>query len=775
MRALLVLIKRQVIDNAIYFALALVVCAVLIIAVAVLALTEDRTHLSLYALALMVAGPVFFCAGSYTLGLLQAYSDRRSGVAAVLSVLPATRGRIFLARLVVGVLVILTALGPLAIVGALLWRFLGPPAWLVHGWLSDTFLGIALTAFGCYCLGLRAGQSSETIARGLRALPLTFVLTPLIVIKGFGWPLLVVLLPYLGVSLLLWYKPFPNRFVRTAATGFMVLVFLAIPLSLGRYVCDGLLACRIDAEAKISPSGLLSLEIENDPNVEEHSAVSAGFSLSYGDFPIVHAIFGSYYHEFSRNSYAGPYLLENSGVIQYFGSRERGAWYAYSLSAYPLSWHALSTYGPPVQNVHIDQVRGQLICRLMSTDTRDHEFEWSPKQFVEVCAGPKGVSMDLNSEIGCFESPIIYFISSAARSKTTYQCLVYDKLSRCFFDINFENETVRKGPQLTDSSTHPVECDSSSDLLGLWFEHPQGYRFRLPTKHYSSTGYLLIVSESGRIDLLDPSTLELHGPAGYLPRPKTLFGWGSPKPRDLGDWTVELVTVAPYNESQIAGKTKGQYLGLIVASLSRQRTWASVTVFDKDGKLVDSAYSKASFLDAPWGPALTETKFLFESLHPPALTFASFFTAYGFEARSTHRALFLMPNSFVAMVRDYQGNIFYAMLIVALLMAPGVLFAGLLAWRVERDAARFGLSRSARRLWMLGTIAFGLAGYITYRLTRPQVTLVTCANCGHPRRPDMDKCHRCASPWHVPELTPPAWRVLDGDAKERASGHQEIR
>jgi hypothetical protein len=31
----------------------------------------------------------------------------------------------------------------------------------------------------------------------------------------------------------------------------------------------------------------------------------------------------------------------------------------------------------------------------------------------------------------------------------------------------------------------------------------------------------------------------------------------------------------------------------------------------------------------------------------------------------------------------------------------------------------------------------------------------------------MDKCHRCGSPWHVPELTPPAWRVVDGDAVEK--------
>jgi hypothetical protein len=157
------------------------------------------------------------------------------------------------------------------------------------------------------------------------------------------------------------------------------------------------------------------------------------------------------------------------------------------------------------------------------------------------------------------------------------------------------------------------------------------------------------------------------------------------------------------------------------------------------------------------------------------LTLASYLTAYSFEARSAHRALFLMPNSFVAMARDYEGNAFYEGLLVLLLMLPAILFAGLLGWRVDRDAARVGLSPNARRLWLVGTLAFGLVGYITYRLIRPKVVLVTCANCGQPRRPDMDRCHRCGARWHIPELIAPAWRVLDGDEKERTSGHREVR
>ena len=280
------------------------------------------------------------------------------------------------------------------------------------------------------------------------------------------------------------------------------------------------------------------------------------------------------------------------------------------------------------------------------------------------------------------------------------------------------------------------------------------------------------MDESGQINLLDPNTLELHGPAGYLPRPKTLFGRSSPRPRDLLDYDVDLVTIGP-RKYPIPNNTKGEYLGLVAGSLSRQGMWTSVAVFDKDGKKLKSADSKSTFFDMPGGPSLTITKYIFESLNPPVLTLTSFFTAYSFEARSAHRALFLMPNSFVAMARDYEGNIFYMILIVLLLMLPGIMFADILACRIGRDAAIIGLSRNARRFWLAGTIVFGLPVYITYRLARPKVMPVTCTNCGNLRRPDMDVCHHCGSKWVVPELKPPKWRVIDKEQEIRYSPSAE--
>ena len=211
MRTLFTLIKRQIVDNAVYFLAAIVVSAVLIIAIISIALIEELTNLSFYTVILIVITPILFGIGSYILGVIQIYSDKTNGITAVLTVLPVTRGRIFLARLTIGILIILTLLGPLAVIGAILWEFLGPPDWLFHNWLADTFIGLSLASLACYCLGLIAAKRAETFTSALGALPLVPILMLFIVIKGFGWPLLAVLLPFLAVSLFRCWKLDSNR------------------------------------------------------------------------------------------------------------------------------------------------------------------------------------------------------------------------------------------------------------------------------------------------------------------------------------------------------------------------------------------------------------------------------------------------------------------------------------------------------------------------------------------------------------------------------------
>jgi hypothetical protein len=441
---------------------------------------------------------------------------------------------------------------------------------------------------------------------------------------------------------------------------------------------------------------------------------------------------------------------------------------------------------------------------------------------VQFYVGPKGVSEVPDKTLGRFSEPIIDRAWPVWRREKLRALILYDKKPRCFFRIDFKQKTVVKGPEIRTNGPYksvPIQIgqlQKNVPSVFLYWEPPQvkvadkdPNDIRPPNKlepiiprffydPYAGS-YLLVLDRSGRIDLLDRDTLELAGTAGWLPPSETYFATTpSVTPKDLLAYKVYPLTLCklyredgrllkmtvgePYDREQAASRAarvEREYLGMFAAGLSRDGTAMAVAVFDAQGKRIKTEYTrlpidegprtsylrsgKAAFWEAPWAPVSTIGKYLAENLHPPVLSLASYFTASTFEAGSGHRALFLLPNSFVAMIaRDSEGNLAERLLSAFGLMLPSIVLAIWLASRVGKNAAVVRLSRNARLYWIAGAITFGLVGYITYRLSRSRVTLVTCANCGQPRRPDMDKCHRCGSPWHVPEMTPPAWRVLDG-------------
>jgi hypothetical protein len=414
--------------------------------------------------------------------------------------------------------------------------------------------------------------------------------------------------------------------------------------------------------------------------------------------------------------------------------------------------------------------------------------------------GPEGISETADKILGRFIAPITDSTSWGWPRRT-----VYDKKLRRFFAVDFDNRTVVKGPQLSKDDAHkPIQIGylHKNNLSRLDWGPPNirlseedakkrgftidpnrpkplppppggtpGWIIPIVRKSFEYTTYagkyLLVLDETGRIDLLDRKTLEFAGTAGFLPRPQ--FS------------SIESATEADllgYHANPLAFTTDKKYRGMYVAGINREGTALALAVYDEKGKRIKTSHTsftkqimrqrhvipsrKAAFFEAPWAPASTIGKYLAENLHPPLLSLVSYFTADSFEATAGHRALFILPNSFIGMKgRDINQNIgarFYAALLIIL---PSIILAILLAWRVSKDALTVGLSENAKLYWMLGTLAFGLTAYITYRLTRPKITLVTCQNCGNPRRPDMDKCHRCGSKWRVPELIPPAWRVID--------------
>jgi hypothetical protein len=539
-----------------------------------------------------------------------------------------------------------------------------------------------------------------------------------------------------------------NYPVRVFATGFVVLTLLSMPLFWFRFLCETSLTSRIPIDASyvnIMPSGLVPPELEDDPNVVRHSHVTAQINTDE------------------------PLFL---GIVDYFQARGPGG-------------HKSNIYYAKFDDqawvwIYFDKRIGQISCRYNTVEISSDKTAHLKEE--QLYVGPEGISETADKSLGRFIAPITDSTRWGWPLRT-----VYDKKLRRFFAIDFDKRTVVKGPQLAkDDSHNPIQIGhlikNPSFVHMAWaapyIKIPDEERKKrssstkpLPEANcaYGGGPYLLVLDETGRIDLLDRETLEFAGTAGRLPIPqKLLSSKQSVTDKDLLDYRVFGLT----------SMTDIQYRGMCAASVSREGTSLALAVFDEKGKRIRTNHTmltkkvrnkhqyipsnKAVYSEAPWAPASTIGKYLAENLQPPILSIASFFTADSFEATSGHRALFILPNSFIAMKgRDISENIgirFYAALLIIL---PSIILAILLAWRISKNATTVGLSKNTKLYWILGTIAFGLTAYITYRLNRPKITLVTCANCGNPRRPDMDNCHRCGSTWYVPELIPPAWQVID--------------
>jgi len=469
----------------------------------------------------------------------------------------------------------------------------------------------------------------------------------------------------------------PNYPIQVLAAGFLVLVFLSLSLFWARWVCKSILAGIMPLDYRtvdITPSGLVPAEIESDPNVLRHSGVHAH---------IMH-----------------PEASQTLGIANYLSDKAPEGRNSIIYHIDPEGENSAWTY--------FDERIGQVNCRWPGEERMPDGTVKRKK--VQLYAGPEGVSEIPDKKLGRFTSVVADFDSTP---------ILYDKNLRRFFAIN---RNVTKGPQLSKDDPHrPVDIGMLSKnpgVLDLYWLQPNiktsqnnedGEFYsrggQVPIRERSSEQYVLVLDESGRIDLLDKETLEFAGPAGRLPAPETLF------PADKRVTPGDLLA---YRVLPLALKEDHKYRGLFAASVSREGTALALAVFDANGVPIKSDQtwtsvrrgnrrtysSSAVFFGTPWAPAITIGKFLLENLHPPILSLASYFTAGSFEAGSAHRALLLLPNSFIAMKgRDARENIAVRFLYALLLISPSIALAILLALCVNKDAAVIGLPRKTRRWW----------------------------------------------------------------------------
>jgi len=195
------LIKREIQDHLVYFLGAAMLSAILIpLLVSAVYYTEAYDEPVFVGLSIPVI--VVLIIGCSAMGVSQMYTDRNRKISTFLSGLPATRGRILTARIITGILAILIVLLPLTITSTVLCRLFAPPIPIYSGLIFDIFVATFLMGFAFYCLGLLTGWTSSKITPTLGGLVLTCILVSLILIKGFGVHIVVILVLFIVASLL---------------------------------------------------------------------------------------------------------------------------------------------------------------------------------------------------------------------------------------------------------------------------------------------------------------------------------------------------------------------------------------------------------------------------------------------------------------------------------------------------------------------------------------------------------------------------------------------
>ena len=204
------LIKREIRDHIAFFIGAVILSGILIGVSISLLFEFYMIRLAASRITVLITVVMIIIIGFFAMGAIQMNTDRTRRISAFALTLPAGRGRILLARIAAGTLAILTLLVPLAIAMTVLLRLSAPPVPVYSRMFLEVFAGTFLAAFACYCIGLQAGWNSNRLGPSLGGLGLTCVLVSLILLKGYGLHITVILVLFITASLIRTWQTFSS-------------------------------------------------------------------------------------------------------------------------------------------------------------------------------------------------------------------------------------------------------------------------------------------------------------------------------------------------------------------------------------------------------------------------------------------------------------------------------------------------------------------------------------------------------------------------------------
>ncbi|MCH7559491.1 MAG: hypothetical protein IIB56_18845 [Planctomycetes bacterium] len=196
------LIKREIQDHIVYFIGAAAFAAIFILISISLIHNYNSRNPPVFSIGFGIPAVTLVILGFCAMGAAQMHTDRNRKISAFLSTLAVSRSRILLARIITGILAILTLFVPLTITAVVLLRLYVHPVLMYPGIVFEIFTAEFLMAFACYCLGLLTGWNSGKITPILGGIALTCILLPLIIVKGFDLHIVVILVLFIVASLI---------------------------------------------------------------------------------------------------------------------------------------------------------------------------------------------------------------------------------------------------------------------------------------------------------------------------------------------------------------------------------------------------------------------------------------------------------------------------------------------------------------------------------------------------------------------------------------------
>ena len=203
---MLALIKREIQDFIVYFVVAVISAVVWVALLSVAA--YNLGHIESGVLAALSMPTLMVLVIMFSgMGVTQMYLDRNRRISAFLSVLPVTRSRILGARIITGILAILIVLLPVTIAAGVLCHLLLPPTLIYAGVIGEIAITVFLMLLACYCLGLLTGWTASKVTPTFGALGLNLILFTLVIIKGFGPEIKLLLMLVIAACLIrTWHK-----------------------------------------------------------------------------------------------------------------------------------------------------------------------------------------------------------------------------------------------------------------------------------------------------------------------------------------------------------------------------------------------------------------------------------------------------------------------------------------------------------------------------------------------------------------------------------------